>query len=324
MREIKVEDAVGKILCHDVTQIVRGVVKDAKFRKGHIITEADIPELLKLGKENIYVRENEDDSKLHENDAAEILRQITQGENLSATAVKEGKIELKATCDGVFHVDADKLNAINDVSEICIATVQNKIPVRKNKSVAGMRVIPLVIDKAKMARVKEIAGDVPLMKIAPYKKFKVGLVVTGSEIFHGRIEDTFTPVIESKLKTFGLQVDARRISDDSKDMTREKISELLNLGMEMILCTGGMSVDPDDRTPAAIKSTGASVVTYGVPVLPGAMFMLAYLDDVPIMGLPGCVMFCSKTVFDMILPRILTGEKLTRRDFTTLGVGGLL
>ena len=324
MREIKVEDAVGKILCHDVTQIVRGVVKDAKFRKGHIITEADIPELLKLGKENIYVRENEDDSKLHENDAAEILRQITQGENLLAGEVKEGKIELKATCDGVFHVDAEKLNAINDVSEICIATVQNKIPVRKNKSVAGMRVIPLVIDKAKMARVKEIAGDVPLMKIAPYKKFKVGLVVTGSEIFHGRIEDTFTPVIESKLKTFGLQVDARRISDDSKDMTREKISELLNLGMEMILCTGGMSVDPDDRTPAAIKSTGASVVTYGVPVLPGAMFMLAYLDDVPIMGLPGCVMFCSKTVFDMILPRILTGEKLTRRDFTTLGVGGLL
>ena len=323
MREIRVEDAVGKILCHDVTQIVRGVVKDAKFRKGHIITEADIPELLKLGKENIFVWEN-DDSKFHENDAAEILRQITQGENLSATDVKEGKIELKATCDGVFHVDAEKLNAINDVGEICIATVQNKIPVRKNKSVAGMRVIPLVIDKTKMARVKEIAGNVPLMKIAPYKKFKVGLVVTGSEIFHGRIEDTFTPVIESKLKTFGLQVDARRISDDSKDMTREKISELLNLGMEMILCTGGMSVDPDDRTPAAIKSTGASVVTYGVPVLPGAMFMLAYLDDVPIMGLPGCVMFCSKTVFDMILPRILTGEKLTRRDFTTLGVGGLL
>ena len=323
MKEIPVQDAVGKILCHDVTQIVRGVVKDAKFRKGHIITEADIPELLKLGKENIFVWEN-DDSKLHENDAAEILRQITQGENLSATAVKEGKIELKATCDGVFHVDAEKLNAINDVSEICIATVQNKIPVRKNKSVAGMRVIPLVIDKTKMARVKEIAGNVPLMKIAPYKKFKVGLVVTGSEIFHGRIEDTFTPVIESKLKTFGLQVDARRTSDDSKDMTREKISELLNLGMEMILCTGGMSVDPDDRTPAAIKSTGASVVTYGVPVLPGAMFMLAYLDDVPIMGLPGCVMFCSKTVFDMILPRILTGEKLTRRDFTTLGVGGLL
>ena len=323
MKEVSVQDAVGKILCHDITKIVRGEIKDAAFRKGHIITAEDIPELLKLGKENIFVWEN-DASKLHENDAAEILRGICQGENLIASGVKEGKIELKAEIDGVFHVDAEKLNEINAVEEICIATVQNKIPVRKNKSVTGMRVIPLVIDKEKMERVKEIAGDVPLMKIVPYKKFKVGLVVTGSEIFHGRIDDTFTPVIEAKLKTFGLQVDERRISDDSKEMTHKKISELLNLGMEMILCTGGMSVDPDDRTPAAIKSTGAEVVTYGVPVLPGAMFMLAYKNDVPIMGLPGCVMFCSKTVFDLILPRVLTGEKLSRRDFTTMGVGGLL
>lgn len=323
MKEIKVQDAIGCVLCHDVTEIVRGVEKDARFRKGHIITKADIPVLLKLGKENIYVWEN-DDSKLHENDAAEILRGICQGENLIASDVKEGKIELKATCDGVFHVDADKLNEINDVEEICIATVQNNIPVRKSKSIAGMRVIPLVIDKEKMEHVKKIAGNLPLMKIAPYKKFKVGLVVTGSEIFHERIQDTFTPVIEAKLKTFGLQINERRISDDSKEMIREKISELLELGMEMILCTGGMSVDPDDRTPAAIKSTGADVITYGVPVLPGAMFMFAYKGDVPIIGLPGCVMFSSKTVFDMILPRVLTGEKLIRKDFTTLGVGGLL
>lgn len=323
MKEISVYDAVGCVLVHDITKIVRGVVKDAAFRKGHVVREEDIPELLKLGKEHIFVWED-DDSKLHENDAAEILRGITQGENLSASDVKEGKIELKATCDGVFHVDAEKLNAINAVEEICIATVANKIPVRKNKSVAAMRVIPLVIDKDKMERVKEIAGAEPLLKVLPYKNFKVGLVVTGSEIFHERIKDTFTPVIEAKLKSFGLQVDERRLSDDSKEMTREKISELLDLGCTMILCTGGMSVDPDDKTPAAITSTGAEVVTYGAPVLPGAMFMLAYLGDVPIMGLPGCVMFCSKTVFDLILPRVLTGEKLTRRDFTTLGVGGLL
>ena len=323
MRITKAEDAVGQVLCHDVTQIVRGVVKDARFRKGHVITAEDIPELLKLGKENIFVWEN-DESKLHENEAVEILRGITQGEGLTSTAVKEGKIELKAAYDGVFHVDANKLNAVNEVEEICVATLQNRIPVRRGKSVAGMRVIPLVIDKAKMERVKEIAGELPLMKVVPYKKFKVGLVVTGSEIFHGRIDDTFTPVIEAKLKTFGLQVDGRKISDDSKEMTCEKILELLDGGADLILCTGGMSVDPDDRTPAAIKSTGAEVVTYGVPVLPGAMFMLAYLGDVPIMGLPGCVMFCSRTVFDLVLPRIVTGERLTRHDFTMMGVGGLL
>lgn len=323
MKEIKVQDAVGQILCHDVTQIVRGVVKDARFRKGHVITAEDIPELLKLGKENIFVWEA-DETKLHENEAAEILRAICQGEGLTATPVKEGKIELKAVYDGVYHVDATRLNALNDLSEICIATAANNIPVRGGKSVAGMRVIPLIIDKTKMERVKEIAGLKPLMTVAPYRKFKVGLVVTGSEIFHKRIADTFTPVIEAKLKTFGLQVNERRFSDDSKEMTRSQIQELIDSGMELILCTGGMSVDPDDRTPAAIKSTGAEVVTYGVPVLPGAMFMLAYKGDVPIMGLPGCVMFCSKTVFDLVLPRVLTGERLTRCDFTTLGIGGLL
>ena len=297
MKEIRVEDAVGQILCHDVTQIIRGVTKGARFRKGHVITAEDIPELLKLGKENIFVWEN-DASKIHENDAAEILREICQGENLSAGEVREGKIELAAACDGVFSVDADRLNEINAVEEICIATLANKIAVRTGKTVAGMRVIPLVIDREKMARVREIAGGTALMKVAPYRNFRVGLVVTGSEIFHGRIEDTFTAVIESKLKTFGLEIEWRRVSDDSKEMTREKICELLELGAE--------------------------IVTYGVPVLPGAMFMLAYKGEIPILGLPGCVMYCSKTIFDLALPRILTGERLTRRDFTILGVGGLL
>ena len=324
MKEIRVEDAVGQILCHDITQIVRGVTKGAKFKKGHVITADDVPEVLKLGKENIFVWES-DETKLHENEAAEILRSICQGRGLESTPVSEGKIELKAEFDGVFHVDAEKLNALNDIDEICIATLQNKIPVRKGKSVAGMRVIPLVIDKQKMERTKTLVGNDPIMRVEPYKKFKVGLVVTGSEIYRERIQDTFTPVIESKLKTFGLEVNERRLSDDTKEMTHEKIMELVNLGMEMILCTGGMSVDPDDRTPAAIISTGAEVVTYGVPVLPGAMFMLAYLNgQIPIMGLPGCVMFCSRTVFDLVLPRVVTGEKLSRRDLKCLGIGGLL
>ena len=323
MKEIKVEDAVGQVLCHDVTEIVLGKTKGARFRKGHIITAEDIPVLLKLGKENIFVWEN-DETKLHENDAAEILRGICQGDGLTSSEVKEGKIELKAAFDGVFHVDADTLYKINDVTEICIATLKNFIPVKKSKTVAGMRVIPLVIDKNKMEAVKNIAGSQPLMKILPYKKFKVGLIVTGSEIFHNRIEDTFTPIIDAKLKTFGLKIDERRVSSDDKVMTKNFIDELLNIGMEIILCTGGMSVDPNDKTPSAIKSSGADVVTYGVPVLPGAMFMLAYKKNIPILGLPGCVMYCPKTIFDMVLPRILTGEKLTRKDFVKLGVGGLI
>ena len=323
MKIVKTEDAVGQILCHDITQIVRGVTKDALFRKGHVITAEDIPVLLSLGKENIYIWEN-DETKLHENDAAEILRQITQGANLESTPVKEGKIELKAAINGVFHVDEEKLNAINEVDEMCIATINNHIAVKKGKSVSGMRVIPLVIDKAKMEKVQSLAGNEPIMRIAPYKQFKVGLIVTGSEIYHERIEDTFTPVIDAKLKNLGLEINERRLSDDSKDMTLNHIKELIANGMNMIICTGGMSVDPDDRTPAAIRDSGADVVTYGVPVLPGAMFMLAYRGEVPIMGLPGCVMYCSKTVFDMILPRVATGEILTRRELRHFGVGGLL
>ena len=216
------------------------------------------------------------------------------------------------------------MNEINSVDEICIATLKNKIPVKKSKTVAGMRVIPLRIKKNKMQIVKNIAADKKILKISPYKNFKIGLVVTGSEIFHNRIEDTFTPVIESKLKSFGQNISAKKISDDSKEMTQNFIEEFLQNDFDLIICTGGMSVDPDDRTPAAIKNSADEVVTYGVPVLPGAMFMLAYKKNVPIMGLPGCVMYCSKTIFDLILPRILTGEKLCKKDFTIMGVGGLL
>lgn len=279
LKEIKVRDAVGQILCHDVTQIVRGVVKDAKFRKGHVITAEDIPELLKLGKENIFVWEN-DETKLHENDAAEILRGICQGENLIASDVKEGKIELKAEIDGVFHVNAEKLNEINAIDEICIATVQNDIPVRKNKSVAGMRVIPLAIDKKKLEIVQKIAeNSVPLMKIAPYKKFKVGLVVTGSEIFHERIKDDFTPVIEAKLKNFGLKIDERRISDDSKAMTREKIQELLDLGCEMILCTQQLGNIKFGRVTYDLNQ---NIATYDPPInepAKAAIFLVPGKDD---------------------------------------------
>lgn len=323
MKEIKVQDAVGKILVHDVTQIIRGITKDAKFRKGHVIVAEDVPELLKLGKENIFVWED-DENFLHENDAAEILKDICQGENLSASEVKEGKIELSATCDGVFYVDENILNEINSVDEICIATLKNKIPVKKNKICAGMRVIPLRIEKNKMQIVKNIAADKKILKISPYKNFKIGLIVTGSEVFHNRIEDTFSPVIDAKLKSFGQNIFAKKISDDSKEMTQNFIEEFLKNGCDLIICTCGMSVDPDDRTPAAIKNSADEIITYGVPVLPGAMFMLAYKKNIPIMGLPGCVMYCSKTIFDLVLPRILTGEKLCKNDFVKMGVGGLL
>lgn len=326
MKSIRTVDAVGHVLCHDITQIIRGVTKDARFRKGDIIKEEDIPVLLSLGKDHIYVWEK-DENMLHENEAAEILRQICQNDGMEPTEVKEGKIELKAMYDGVFKVDVDRLNAINDLDDIIIATRHNNVPVKKGDKLAGTRVIPLVIGKEKMEEVRRVAGDEPLLQLLPYRKLKVGVVTTGNEVFQGRIKDTFTPVIADKLAAYGLKIEAQRFSDDDPEHILTGIRELLELGMEMIFCTGGMSVDPDDRTPAAIRDTGAEIVTYGVPVLPGAMFLLAYYagkhGTVPICGLPGCVMYARTTIFDLVLPRLAAGECVTKKSLRGLGHGGL-
>ncbi len=326
MKEIRTEDAIGQILCHDVTQIIRGVTKDARFRKGHVITEEDIPVLLSLGKDHVYIWEN-DETKLHEDEAAKILQRLCQNEGMEATEPKEGKIELKALHDGVFHVDEERFDAINELDDIAIATIPQDFPVKKGTKLAGMRVIPLVIDKTKMEEAERLAGETPLFSLRPYRNMKVGVVTTGTEVFLGRIQDTFTPVIEAKLRSFGLCINEHRLSDDATEHTLEKIQELLELGMDMILCTGGMSVDPDDRTPAAIRATGAQIVTYGAPVLPGAMFLLAYYEKdgktIPILGLPGCVMYSPATIFDIVLPRLLTGERLTKKKIRRLGIGGL-
>ena len=326
MREVRVQDAVGMVLCHDITEIVRGERKGARFRKGDVIRAEDVPVLLRIGKEHIYVWED-DPNLLHENDAAAVLRDICQSDYMAASEPKEGKIELTATTAGVFEVNEDALNAVNEIEDVMIATIAQHMPVKVGTKLAGMRVIPLVIDKTVMERVRETAGTEPLLRILPYQKMKVGVVTTGSEVFHGRIKDTFTPVIDAKLRAFGLKVDEHRLSDDGMEHTRAAIAELLDAGMDMVLCTGGMSVDPDDRTPAAIKATGARVVTYGAPVLPGAMFLLAYYEkdgrQVPIMGLPGCVMYSPATIFDIILPRVVAGSAWTRREITRLGIGGL-
>ena len=326
MREVRVQDAVGTVLCHDITEIVRGERKGARFRKGDIIRPEDVPVLLRLGKEHIYVWEDDEDM-LHENDAAEVLRELCQNEHMSASAPKEGKIELTATADGVFEINEDAFDAVNEIDDVMIAAIAQHFPVKAGMKLVGMRVIPLVIEKKIMEEVRAAAGDQPLLRILPYKKMKVGVVTTGSEVFHGRIKDTFTPVLDAKLRAFGLQVDEHRLSDDGTEHTRAAIAELLDLGMDMVLCTGGMSVDPDDRTPAAIKATGARIVTYGAPVLPGAMFLLAYYEQggrqVPIMGLPGCVMYSPATIFDIILPRVIAGSEWTRREIRRLGIGGL-
>lgn len=328
MKLIKTEEAIGCVLVHDMTQIIRGVTKDAVFRKGHIVTAEDIPVLLSIGKEHLYVWEN-DENMLHENDAAQILRQVCQNEGMLASEVKEGKIELSAAFDGLFKVDNDKLRFVNSFGEMMIASRHGNTPVKKGDKLAGTRIIPLVIAKEKMQRMQEQCGATPIFSLLPYVKKHAAIITTGSEVYHGRIKDTFTPVVEAKLAEYGIDVIFKTVlSDEHEAITAAILEAIHEHKAEMVLCTGGMSVDPDDRTPLAIKNTGAEIVSYGAPVLPGAMFLLSYYhkDDgttVPVMGLPGCVMYAGRTVFDLVLPRVAADDRITADELAALGQGGL-
>ncbi len=323
MKIIKTEDAIGHVLCHDMTKIVPGEIKDAVFRRGHVVKEEDIKELLSMGKEHLYVWEN-DDTKYHENEAAEIIVALCRGENIERGDVKEGKIDLYAKVDGIFEIDEEKTKNVNAIGEIVIAARGNNFPVKKGEKLAGTRVVPLLIDKGKMGIAKIIGGNTPLMKISPFKHKKVAIIVTGNEVYHGRIEDKFGPALASKLKEYDTDIISITIlSDNPNDITNE-INNKIKEGAEVILCTGGMSVDPDDTTPSAIKATGASVISYGAPVLPGSMFMIAYTEEgIPIMGLPGCVMYSRRTIFDLVLPKVMANKIITPDYLASLGVGGL-
>ncbi|MGN1369619.1 MAG: molybdopterin-binding protein [Aristaeellaceae bacterium] len=324
MRLIDTTAAEGHVLCHDITVIVKDVKKGVAFKKGHIVTKEDIPELLKLGKDHLYVWEK-DDTMLHEDEAAAILRDLCMGQNIRATEPREGKIELVATIDGLLVIDSAKLLAVNSMDEMMIATRHGMTPVKEGDKLAGTRVIPLMIEKDKMEQAKQAAGSEPILNVVPFRPLKVGIVTTGSEVYYGRIADTFTPVVEQKVAEYGMTVIGHENCPDDKDMIVSAIHRLLNMGAELILTTGGMSVDPDDRTPGAIRAAGARVVTYGAPVLPGAMMLVGYFKDgkVPVLGLPGCVMYAKRTIFDLVLCRIAAGIEIRREDITQMGEGGL-
>ncbi len=323
MKLIETKNAVGHVLCHDLTQIIPGQYKGARFCKGHIVAPEDIPVLLSMGKEHLYVWEMTP-GMLHENEAAERMVRLCRNEGMTASEVREGKIELRAACDGLFRVDTERLNAVNAIDELMIATRHGNTAVRVGDKLCGTRVIPLVIAEETLRAAEAAVGERPLLELLPYRLKTAAVVTTGAEVKNGLIEDRFTPVLVEKLAAFGMEVIHRSQPGDAPEAVLAAIREARASGADLILCTGGMSVDPDDNTPGAIKESGARIVTYGAPVLPGAMFLLGYYDDgTPVLGLPGCVMYAKATVFDLVLPRIAAGVELTKRDFTVLGEGGL-
>lgn len=323
MRKIRVQDAVGKVLCHDITRIVPGEFKGPAFRKGHVIRPEDIHPLLELGKDHIYIWECPVDC-LHENEAAVRIAGAVMGEGITCSEPVEGKVNFLSLHRGLLKVDIEGLTLVNGIDQVILSTLHNNSVVEEGKILAGTRVIPLLIDKGKIEQVERLCLQRgPLLEVKKTKPYKVGLITTGSEVYHGRIGDRFSPVLKEKLSVYGCPVAFHGVLPDHAGQIKNKIWEMIGKGAGLVLITGGMSVDPDDVTPSAIRESGAQIVAYGVPVLPGAMFMLAYLEGVPVIGLPACAMFFRTTVFDLVLPRVLAGEEISRSDLAGMGHGGL-
>ncbi len=322
MKKIAVEEAVGHVLAHDITEIKPGKRKGPAFKKGDVIKEEDISKLKDLGKRHIYIWDKKP-GYLHENEAAARLAALAQGTGIKKSPPSEGKINLRAAREGLLKVDQERLVQLNQIEQVMMATRHNNTPIKEGEQVAGTRVIPLIIPEEKIVEVEEKIGSTPILEIKEYKDKKAVIITTGSEVFAGRITDKFTPIVKEKLTRNGLEVLYSQLVPDDRGKIAAEIEKAISQGADMVVCTGGMSVDPDDLTPAAIRETADRVITYGAPVLPGAMFMLAYSEEIPLVGLPGCAMFSKTTVFDLILPRLAGEEEISKREIAELGHGGL-
>ncbi len=323
MRKVRVERAVGMMLAHDITRIVPGVFKGVGFKRGHVIKEEDIPELLKLGKRIVYV-DNTGDSRIHEEEAALRIAKAISGEGVRWTDPKEGKTNLLSTRRGLLRINAEALSRINRMGDIIVSTLKDRFPCKADQMVAATRIIPLTIPRRRLERLEALAEKSgPVVKVLPFREMKVGAVVTGSEVAHGLVQDGFEDYVGGKIRELGCQLVGKILVTDDPKRISEAILELAAKGCEAILTTGGLSVDPDDRTRQGIRRAGAKILFYGSPVLPGAMFLMARLGDILILGLPACVFYHKTTLFDLIFVRILAGEEVNRRDVAEMGHGGL-
>ena len=321
MKKIRVEDAVGMALCHDITAMRDGF-KGAAFKRGHVITPEDIPALLDLGKRTVFVWE-ENAGEIHEEDAALRMAAMAPVEGAHYTAPSEGKVLLMADQRGMFRVDTALLQKINSIGDITISTLPDHYPVEPGARLASMRIVPLVTKEEQILRAEQLCAEKKLLDLRPYQEKKLGVIITGSEIYSGRIRDKFEPVVRAKMKQYPAQILGVTICDDDLDMITSEAKKFLDRGADFLIFTGGMSVDPDDLTPTAIRTLGADIVTHGVPSQPGNMTLVAYLGETAILGVPGAAISLPTTIFDVLLPQIFAGDRITKADLIRLGDGGL-
>ena len=321
MKKVKVQDAIGMTLCHDITAMVDGF-KGAAFKRGHVITQEDIPKLLDIGKQHVFIWE-ENAGEIHEEDAARRLSQMTTVDDAHYGSISEGKIQLFADQDGMFRVDKELLAAVNRIGDITITTLPDHYPVKAGDRLASMRIVPLVTEERQIAEAEALCAGKQLYDLRPFKPLKVGIIITGSEIYHGRIKDKFERVARAKLAHYPAEILGVHVCDDELDMIVGAGRALLAEGAELLIFSGGMSVDPDDLTPSAIREMGAEIISYGVPSQPGNMTLVAYLDQAALLGVPGAAISRPTTMFDVLLPQIFCGDPLTKDDLIRLGEGGL-
>ena len=321
MKKVKVEEAVGMALCHDITAMYDGF-KGAAFKRGHVICQEDIPKLLDIGKRTVFVWE-ENAGEIHEEDCALRMAAMAPVEGAHYDGPSEGKVLLKADTRGMFRVDTALLHEINAIGDITICTLPDHFPVEEGDRLASMRIVPLVTKKEQIEKAEAFCKGRKLLDLRPYQQKKVGIIVTGSEVYTGRIKDKFEPVVRQKMKKYPSEILGVTICDDDLEMIVNAGRKYLEEGADILIFTGGMSVDPDDLTPTAIRNLGADIITHGMPAQPGNMTLVAYLGDVAILGVPGAAISLPTTTFDVLLPQIFTGDKLTKQDLIRLEDGGL-
>jgi len=322
-QRLETAKAVGQLICHDITKIEKGSFKGALFKRGHRICAADVETLLNLGKHHIYTLELEE-GELHEDEAGLRLARALAGPGLNFGEPSEGRLDLAATHSGLLKIDTSRLLRINSIPDVVVATLHSNTPLERGEKVAGAKVIPLVVSEKTVAAVEKICSEgPPLLQVKPYQTHQIGGIITGREVVEGRVNDGFAPVLAEKAARFNQAEPLIRFCRDDADDIAALAEELIDRGCSMIIVTGGMSVDPDDVTPTGISKTGAEITRYGAPALPGAMFLLAYRNGLPLIGLPACAMYYQNTVLDILLPRLLAGEMVTSEEIAALGHGGL-
>jgi len=324
MTKIKVEEAVGTRLAHDITEVRPGEYKGPSFRKGHEVQQTDVCHLMRLGKRHLYILDLNED-QVHEDDAVVELASALAGPGVTFSGTpKEGKLQLKAAYTGLLKVNTDALVAFNMIPDVMCASMHNNIPVKEGQIVAGTRAIPLVIDRSVLDRaVAQANENAPMFSVKAYQRKKIRLLITGNEVYDGLIEDRFEAIVKGKVTALGAELLETMILPDDPERIADAVRRFAEDDTDMVITTGGMSVDPDDVTRHGIRMAGVDKLYYGAAVLPGAMFQVAYKGNMPIVGIPACGLYHQTTIFDLVLPRLLAGETIDDQDLARFAVGGL-